>query len=363
MPTILVDINHPAHVHLFKHFIYEMKKKGYRVLVTAKEVKVIMHLLEVYGIDYIKAGKKKDSLFLKYFYEFFHLVKVAWLVLKHRVDFGLGISMVLPILSRFTSMKVVALDDDDLTATPIFGKAISFATLILNPSSLSFEDRGPNRVCHPSFHELAYLHPARFVPQPQVLKEAGLREDEPFFIMRFNVFKAHHDTGAKGLNLEQKLQVIDLLKPFGRIFITTERDIEPELKEYQMPVAPEKIHSLMYYATLFVGDSQTMISEAAILGTPAVKLNSFAGRLSIPNEIEHRYGLCYSYLPEQFEDMMARVASLVMRPDLKSEWKVRQQKMLEEKIDLTTFLIWLISEYPASFQSVKHSPDFQFQNI
>lgn len=357
MKTILVDINHPAHVHLFKYFIQEMKAQGYRVIVTVKEVKVIIRLLEAYKIEYIKVGQKKDSLALKYIYEFFHLLKVLGIVWKYRVDYGIGISMVLPILTKITRMKVIALDDDDLTVTPTFAKAISFASTILNPSALSFEDRGPNRICHPSFHELAYLHPNRFEPQVSVLKELGIEPGETFFIMRFNVFKAHHDAGVRGLDIAQKLRIIKLLKPFGKIFITTERDIEPEIKEYQLPVAPEKIHSLMYFATLFVGDSQTMISEAALLGTPAIKLNSFAGRLSIPNEIEEKYALCYSFLPNQFEEMIALIDRLVHQKKLKEDWALRRQKMLMDKVDLTDFLVRLVAHYPESIRMAKENPD------
>ena len=325
-----------------------MEGRGYRVIVTAKEVPVILHLLHAYGIEYIRVGKKKDSLLLKYGYELIHLLKVAYLVRKYKVKFGLGISMVLPVLSKLTRMKVIALDDDDLLATPTFARAISFATVILNPSSLAFENRGPNRICHPSFHELAYLHPNRFTLQHRDLDEVGIREGETFFIMRFNAFKAHHDVGARGLTIQQKLEIIDLLKPFGKIFITTERSIEPEFKAYQLSVAPEKIHSLMFYATMFIGDSQTMISEAALLGTPAIKLNSFAGRLSIPNEIENRYGLCYAYLPEQFGAMKNKIAELLVQPNLKEEWNARRQKMLADKIDLTEFLVRLVYDYPQS---------------
>ncbi|WP_394341890.1 hypothetical protein [Spirosoma fluviale] len=250
-------------------------------------------------------------------------------------------------------MKSFSLDDDDLVVTPIAGKFISIADVIVTPSSLSAEDRGPNRVCHASFHELAYLHPDRFVPDPGILAEVGVAPGEPFFILRFNAFKAHHDGGALGLSLEQKLLLVNLLKPYGRLFITTERDIEPELKPFQMPVSPEKIHSLMYYATMFIGDSQTMISEAALLGTPAIKLNSFAGRLSIPNEIENRYGLCYSFLPTDFDRMLAEIRQLLKLPDLKAEWGRRRQRMLTDKVDLTSFLVRLVSCFPASVDQQK----------
>ena len=346
MKRILIDINHPAHVHLFKYFIQDMKRKGNEVIVTAKNVDSITTLLNLYAIDYIGTGRKKDHILWKYLYEFFHLLKVWGIVVSRRVDYGIGVSMVLPIVAKVTRMKSVALDDDDLDATPVFGKFTSYADVILTPSALAHENRGDRHRCHPSYHELAYLHPNRFRPQETVLTDIGLKPDEPFFVLRFNAFKAHHDAGARGLSIAHKVEIVDFLKNFGRIFITTEREIEAELRAYQLPVSPEKIHTLLYYATLFVGDSQTMTTEAALLGTPALKLNSFAGRLSIPNEIEHRYRLCYSFQPQEFTAMMDKIRELVPDTDLKNEWRRRRDIMLNDKVDLTAFLTELIDRYP-----------------
>lgn len=339
---ILIDINHPAHVHLFKHVIADLHQQGYQVIVAAKEVDSIMHLLTVYHISYISTGKKRDGLLKKYFAEFLHLIQLIRLVRRENISYGIGVSMVLPLVSKLTRMKSIVLDDDDLVITPVFGKFVSVANVILTPSSLAFEDRGPNRICHNSFHELAYLHPNRFVPDPAILDEIGVQLGEAFFILRFNAFKAHHDLGAQGLSMAQKLTLVALLKPYGKVFITTERAIDPLLQPYQMPIAAEKIHSLMYYATMFIGDSQTMISEAALLGTPSIKLNSFAGRLSIPNEIEERYGLCYSFQPVAFNVMVSMVTDLLRRTDLKAEWSQRRARMLADKIELTSFMVALL---------------------
>ena len=151
------------------------------------------------------------------------------------------------------------------------------------------------------------------------------------------------------------------LKSHGKIFITTERKIEPELKKYQLKISPEKIHSLMYYATMLIGDSQTMTSEAALLGTPAIKCNSFAGKLSVPNEIEHKYGLCYSFLPEHFEKMVDKIKEILRIQNLKQEWQHRRQKMLADKIDVTGFLVWFIENYPQSVKTMKDNPDYQWK--
>jgi predicted glycosyltransferase len=55
---ILVDIGHPAHVHLFKNLIWEMEKRGHQVLVTAREKDVATQLLKAYNIPFIPVGKK-----------------------------------------------------------------------------------------------------------------------------------------------------------------------------------------------------------------------------------------------------------------------------------------------------------------
>ena len=166
--------------------------------------------------------------------------------------------------------------------------------------------------------------------------------------MRFNVFKAHHDNNVKGLNLSQKFEIINILKKKGKIFITTEGKIEPELQEYQIKISPEKIHSVLYYAWMYIGDSQTMTTEAALLGTPAIKCNTLANELSVPNEIEEKYDLCYSYKPYQFIQLMDKIKDLVDKPDLKQIWSKKKKKLLQEKIDLSNFLCWFIEEYPES---------------
>ena len=167
--------------------------------------------------------------------------------------------------------------------------------------------------------------------------------------------------GVVGLTIENKRRLVNYLKTKGKVFITTERDVDDEFKPYQLKVSPEKAHSLMYYATLLVGDSQTMTSEAAVLGTPAVKCNSFAGRLSVPNELERRYGLCFSFLPNQSEAFFAKIDELLAMPDLKREWQLRRQKMLSEKIDYSAFLTWFIENYPDSREVMKNNPDYQFR--
>jgi len=117
---------------------------------------------------------------------------------------------------------------------------------------------------------------------------------------------------------------------------------------------PEKIHSFIYYATMFIGDSQTMTAESAVLGTPAFKCNSFAGEMAVANEIEHKYGLSFSYKPEQFDEMLKQIEELLTIPDLKENWQVKRNTMLKDKIDVTAFMNWFVENFPAGIDSVKN---------
>jgi len=360
--NILIDIGHPGHVHLLRNTYHQLIQKGHSVWVTVKDIPIAKVLLVKYDIKYIDIGKKRDSLVGKAKTQLNYNYKILKLVIKNKIEIGIGTSITLAHVSKFSKMKSILLDDDDDDVQPLFVKyAHPFANTILSPESLIGHRKNKNTIFYSGFHELAYLHPKRFTPNFQILKEIGLKKGDPFFIMRFNVFKAHHDVGVLGMSLEQKLKLVSVLKPYGKIFITTERNIEPELKKYQLVISPEKTHSLMYYASMFLGDSQTMTSEAAVLGVPSVRCNSFAGRISYLEEEEHKYKLTYGFKPEKFHKLLKKVKILINNNNLKAEWELKKERMLEDKIDVSKFLVWFIENYPHSIKLLKENPDYQFR--
>ena len=60
--NIVVDINHPGHVHFFKNFIWEMEKKGHEILITAVDKDQTFSLLNKYGFNYKGMGKHKKKI-------------------------------------------------------------------------------------------------------------------------------------------------------------------------------------------------------------------------------------------------------------------------------------------------------------
>ncbi|MBE0676971.1 MAG: DUF354 domain-containing protein [Bacteroidales bacterium] len=345
--NILIDIGHPAHVHLYGNFYIEMKKKGHNILVTVKNLPSATELLDLYGIPYMLIGARGGTIAAKALRQLQFDLSMIRIARQFNIDIGLGSSITLAHASRFCKMKSVIFDDDDDKVQPLMTKfGHPFTDLIVSPSSLVNARASRKALFYPGYHELAYLHPARFRPDSGVLNDAGVAAGERYFIMRFNAFLAHHDTGVKGLSAAQKMILVKQIEPHGRVFITTEAEIEPELSGYQLRLSPEKAHSLLSYATMFIGDSQTMTSEAAVLGVPALRCNTLAGSISYLREQEETYGLTYAYKPEEFNRLQDKIESLLGNPDLHGEWQRRRSAMLKEKIDVTAFMIWLVENYP-----------------
>lgn len=355
---ILIDIGHPAHVHLFRNLAVELQKRGHIVYYSIRDISIVKHLMDAYSMNYYNLGQKRKSLLGKAFAVIVQDYKLYRFIKNKRIDLGISSGISLPHISKITNMKSFTFDDDDDNVEPLFVKyGHPFSDIIVTPDVIT---RKAKRVLnYMGTHELAYLHPNVFVPDRTVLEKVGIKESEHFFIMRFVAFHGHHDVGQYGLTLPQKKRLIELLQPYGRVLITSESKIEPDLERYRVPVLPEDIHSLMAYATLLIGDSQTMISEAAILGVPALKCNTFAGKLSVPNELESKYGLCYAYHPKDFDKFYAHLQSLLQKKDLKQEWLRKRERLLSDKINVTAFWIWFIENYPESLTIMQKTPDFQ----
>ena len=358
--NILIDIAHPAHVHLIRNTYFELSGRGHKVYVTVKDIPMAIKLLECYQIPYIYIGGIKDTLKGKALLQIKYNLTIWWLVIAKKINIGFGSSLTLTHISRITGMRSLFLDDDDDIVEPLIVKyAHPYADVVLSPECTKRSTK--KLVSYRGYHELAYLHPNRFKPDVSVLKEIGLKESDIYFVLRFNAFKAHHDKDVKGLSIENKRKLITYLEEKGKVFITTERDIDPEFEKYQLVLSPEKVHSLIFYATMLIGDSQTMTSEAAVLGTPAIRCNTFVGQISYLEEEEHKYGLTIGFQPDEFEDILLKIQELLSLPDLKETWQERRMKMLSDKIDVTAFYVWFIENYPESKKIMNETPESQNQ--
>ena len=225
-----------------------------------------------------------------------------------------------------------------------------FATTICTPSCFK-EKLGLKQIRYNGYHELAYLHPNYFKPDPSVLDELNLTKNDKFIILRFVSWGASHDIRQKGLDTNTRKNYVKKLEDYGSVFITSEAKLTKDFEKYVIRVPPEKIHDLLYYATMYIGEGATMATEAGILGTPPIYLSSLVGTMGNFDELEKEYELVYSFTDPN--KALKKAIELLEDKNLKSEWQKKREKLLKEKIDVTKWMTDFIERYPESFNEYK----------
>jgi predicted glycosyltransferase len=224
---------------------------------------------------------------------------------------------------------------------------VPFTDVVITPRCF-VKDFGKKQVKIDTYKELFYLHPAYFTPDSSVLADAGITPGERFSVVRFVAWDAQHDIGQKGL--QNREEVVHHLEKYGKVFITSEVTLPETLKKYQMTIPLEKLHDLLYFATLYFGEGSTTAAEAAMIGTPAVYVSSLASSLGYAGDLEHNYDLLYNF--KEQEPALAKAVGLLKNPNVKEEWKRKRDIFLKDKLNATEFLVWFVETYPGSFLSM-----------
>lgn len=351
---VLIQIGHPAHVHFFKNIIWALKKDGYDVKIVARKKDVTLRILDSYGFKYevIKyfsksvVGKIYDLIKTDFF--LYNLAK------KYKPDFMMAIG--LPSITHVGRVlgipSLYFTDTEDANLANIIAKP--FAVIIATPACFK-KYLGPKHVIFNGFKELAYLHPNYFMPNPSVLRELGISEGERFTVLRFISWKASHDIGLRGI--KKREEFIKELENYGQVFISSEGILDEKLKKFELKVPPDQLHSLLAFASLYIGEGGTTAVEAAILGTPAIHIEADSkGRATGESsgnflELRDKYNLLYFYPDEIMA--LEKAKEILENKNSKAEWGLKRDKLLKDKIDVTAWMTDFIERYPESFNDYR----------
>lgn len=355
--NILITTGHPAQIHNFKNLKFELENKGHKIFWLASDKDISKNLLKCYGIDYNILDRPGKS----YLAKTFTLIKNIFITLRfiREKKIDLGISRVSPYVavSSFLLGKThLALTDTETAGfyDKFFGR---FASVLLTANSFQ-RSLFKGQIRFDGNIELFYLHPNRFQPDEDIFELLGLKKDYPYVIMRFVSWDAYHEKGLSGFTDANKIKAVKEFSKHATVFISAEKRLPPELEPYRIRIPPEKMHDALAYASLFFGESPTMASESAVLGTPAIFLDKIGRGYT---DEEEKYGLVFNYkdpLTDQGKAITKGV-ELLANPNTKKIMKENQTKFLKDKIDVTAFMVWFIENYPESFKIMKQKPDYQ----
>jgi len=354
---ILVGIEHPKRVHFWKNIIWNLEKRGHKIKIAARVKDVTLQLLDAYGFEYEVYGKNYRGILKKAYGMIESDIKLLRIAKAFKTDIFVGKgSIYMGQVSKMLGKPYICFSDTE-HATLANMLTYPFADVICTPSCFKKRINPEEHVRYNGYEELAYLHPIYFKPDPSVLDDSGLSKHDKFIIIRSISWGAVHDAHSRGFSQDFLEKAIESLEEYGHVFITSEGKLNKNLEKYKIQIAPEKLHSALYYASLYFGEGGTTAVEAALLGTPSVHVEAFktkSGEVADATKIHgnfddlaNKYGMLYTFADP--DPALNKALEILQDKNAKKKMRKKREKLLREKIDVTAFVTDFIENYPESF--------------
>jgi uncharacterized protein len=278
---IWIDLDNTPHVPFFIPIIRELKKRGYEVVVTARDAFQVCELAARKGLPYIKIGRHYGkNPFLKIFGVFWRAVQLLPFQLTERPHIVLshgGRSQVL--VGNIFRKPTILIDDYEFSTTPPFTgprwKIVpqSLPTVGVHPE--------PTRLLkYDGIKEDVYA--PEFEPDPGLLGELGLNGKYIIVTVRPPADEAHYHNPDSEVLLNELMGRICLdnnlravLLPRNRRQEQTLRSQHPEWFLNDKTIVPKRAVdglNLLWHSDVVVSGGGTMNREAAALGVPVYSI-------------------------------------------------------------------------------------------
>ena len=336
----IFELNHPKHYYQFKYIMSILEKRGHSVLVLARDKDVLLKVLQEEGVPYRVFGVHKESISGKVFSSFSifrHYKRIAKefspdVIVSKASLYGTLVAKMLGCKSFiFPDSEVVKLTNN--VVAPM-------ATWIITPEPFTI-DFGKNHLRIKGLFEDCYLSPEVLNIDASYPQEHNLQC--PYAILRFVGWTANHDVNNNGFSLDEKIALTDSISKYMTVYISSEKLLPPELAKYKLSTPAAQIHDVLANADLYVGDSQTMATEAALLGTPAIRSNSFVGENEMSNfkMLENKCGLLFNI--RDFKSVLAMATDLA-KDSRKAEWKQKREDYYKSVGDTNRYIADLLEK-------------------
>ena len=362
--NIAIFINTPAQAYFYKNIANILEKKGHSIVFLVRnyrETLEVMNGLKLKIFVYSESSKNKIK---KIFNLPFNVLTARDFLKLNKPTMLLGFGGPDCYSAFLLRRPSIVFQDSEphinLSYRIQFNMFMPLVNSIITTKTFT-DNLGKKHIKVDSYKEISYLHSRYFKPDKNIFNLLKIDKNENFVIVRFNAFDAVHDAGIKSFSLEEKRRLVHELEKYSRVFISSENKLQKEFEKYLINIPKQKIHDCLYYAKMLVTDTQTMTTEAVILGTPAIRCNSFVGNNDMGNfiELENKYKLIFNY--RNPDDAIQKAIELIQNSDIKRDWNKKRNKLLNDKIDIASFMVWYIENYPESFKEIKYNPELQYR--
>lgn len=361
---VLFYFGHPAQYLFLRPTLRDMQRSGdHQITIVIKTKDVLESLLKQDGMEYLnilpqERGRSKLAIGMSLLKRNLKLIPV---IRKRRPQLLVGTDASMAQLGKLFGINRITITEDDYPVIKTLGRlTYPFTQTILCPEVCSVGAWQEKKIGYRGYMKLAYLHPSVFVPDEQVLLQYNL--SKPYALIRLAKLTAHHDFGIQGISNEVLDRLIAILERKGyQVILSSEAETDKKYQKHLLRVKVTDMHQLLYHASMLISDSQSMSVEAAMMGVPSLRLSDFAGKISVLEELENTYQLTFAFKPGSVDALEKKLDALLDVPHLKEEFAGRRMRMLDDKINVSAFLTWFITQYPKSSEVMQQDPEFQLK--
>lgn len=333
-PLAIFDSHHPKHYLALRQLGRRCADAGIDVLWSLRDKDVTAQLVAQDGYKPHILTRAKDGWLGRLSELFAYDWKLCGLIRRHRPFALIGNTFSVAHAGLLTRTPSIVINDDDKWTNPQYPLlAYPFATRVVLPECMP-ENWGRKTRHYRGLHELAYLHPDTFRPDPDVRARLGVGPDEKLFVLRLVANTATHDIGLEGFSRSTLDRLIERLSRDGKVLISSEAPLPDDLKPLAVPLSASAFHHVVAASDLIVTDGNTVAAEAAVLGVPSIRMTGLTPR-SYLIMLEKEFRLTFGYSPNDVDAFHERLEQLLTAPNIGAEWHQRRLAMLETLQDPT----------------------------
>jgi hypothetical protein len=362
----LFYFGHPAQYLFLRQTIKQLSVSNKNnVIIVIKSKDVLEELLKQDNFDFLNIQPYERS---KYKFAILislinRLIKLLKIVIKTKSNVLVGTDATISIVGFLCNkLRITIVEDDYQVIKNLAMITYPFTNYILCPNICNVGKWGNKKIGYDGYMKLAYLHPEVFTPDKNIILNYGVNKN--FAIIRLSKLGAHHDFGINGISDTLLIDLIEILEKRNiKVLISSERKIPHEYEKYILKLNPTHLHHFLYFSELLICDSQSMTVEASILGVPSIRISDFINKISVLNELEFRYGLTIGIKPSDNKKIIDTLLILLKKENLKIDYLLLRNKMLQEKINVSNFLTWILENPNERLKEILVNPKLQLNFI
>jgi len=340
MKKIWIDLDNSPHVLFFNPIIKELQKKGYRVVITARDYAQVIGLADLFNLEYLRVGHHfGKNKYLKIIGVLYRSLQLFPIIAKETPDlaFSHG-SRSQAISARIARIPTIVAFDYEYTQPLPF---IMRPDLTIVPEILV--QKGLNRkikkvVGYPGIKEDVYVQDV--IPDASIYRLLGINEEKILVTVRPPATTAHYRTPKSDVLFQGVTEYL-MSKPDCQVIILPRTKDQGVLIKSTWPnyfdedkmVIPNQVVNglnLIWHSDLVISGGGTIIREAAALGVPAYSI--FGGKIGAVDE--YLSGSGRLTLVRSVEDVKRKIIiKKRTRPDMHENGNsLTMQKIVDEVI-------------------------------